>query len=173
MLQSQFLFRMKHETDLPAQQAPPQTQIRLPRPHANRRGAQSDRPPPSSRPRTPSRLTFGKQDRLTRRPDFERVKRRGRRLVGRYICIDLLQAKALKLGVTVSTKYGNAVERNRFKRLVRESFRTLVPQLPPGLELHVLPRQLAKGAPVDAIRNEMFYLIHGSQSEAARGRPHN
>jgi ribonuclease P protein component len=44
------------------------------------------------------------------------------------------------LGITVSKRFGNAVARNRFKRLIREAFRIEQYLLPPGLVIHVLPR---------------------------------
>jgi ribonuclease P protein component len=41
----------------------------------------------------------------------------------------------------VSKKYGSAVERNRFKRIVRAAFRALGPELAPGWDILVLPRE--------------------------------
>jgi ribonuclease P protein component len=45
-----------------------------------------------------------------------------------------------RLGVVASRKVGNAVARNRAKRLVREAFRQNASAAPPGLELVVVVR---------------------------------
>jgi len=46
-----------------------------------------------------------------------------------------------RLGLSVSKKVGNAVVRNRWKRLIREAFRTSQAVLPDGLDLVVLPQR--------------------------------
>jgi ribonuclease P protein component len=46
-----------------------------------------------------------------------------------------------RLGLSVSRKVGNAVVRNRWKRLLREAFRLSREQLPAGIDLVVIPRQ--------------------------------
>jgi len=46
-----------------------------------------------------------------------------------------------RLGLSVSKKIGNAVVRNRWKRLIREAFRTSQSVLPGGLDLVVLPQR--------------------------------
>jgi ribonuclease P protein component len=46
-----------------------------------------------------------------------------------------------RLGLSVSRKYGGAVKRNRLRRLYREAFRLSKPELPPGLDLILIPRR--------------------------------
>lgn len=82
----------------------------------------------------------------------------GHRKVGRFLCVDVRPAKAQRLGITASGRYGSSPERNRFKRLVREAFRTSRAALPARLELHVVPRQGAKGAGFAAVRDELIKL---------------
>jgi ribonuclease P protein component len=45
-----------------------------------------------------------------------------------------------RLGISASRRLGGAVVRNRWKRLIREAFRVACPQLPPGIDLVVVPR---------------------------------
>ena len=61
-----------------------------------------------------------------RRADFLRASRRGRKIVTRYFLVlvhDRRDGGMPRLGVTVTRKVGNAVRRNRVKRVVREWFR--------------------------------------------------
>ncbi len=63
---------------------------------------------------------------------FSRAYKKGKSVVTSHAVLYLLPRKkgsGLRLGITVSKKLGGAVQRNRVKRLVRESVRTLVSDL--------------------------------------------
>ncbi|MFB6261612.1 MAG: ribonuclease P protein component [Thiohalorhabdaceae bacterium] len=68
---------------------------------------------------------FPQADRLKRPREFRRVFDGGRKQVGRYFVAFARpnQGHRSRLGLAVSRKVGNAVLRNRLKRLVREEFR--------------------------------------------------
>ena len=149
---------MNHETHIPTQQTPPQENNRIPSSDEDSRGPQGHQPPPQSRPEKTGCLTFVKAVRLRKRGDFQKVAREGKRLVGRYLCLDYYPAKKARLGISASTRYGSSPERNRFKRLVREAFRQTYHRLPP-FDLNVIPRQCAKKASSANILNEFVQLL--------------
>lgn len=71
------------------------------------------------------RESFPKEARLTRRSEFLLLGRRGRKFFTPHFIIIRRDNDQLgkRLGVTVSSKVGNAVVRNRVKRMLREFFR--------------------------------------------------
>lgn len=88
-----------------------------------------------------------------RRADFLRATRQGRRFATEYFLLyvfDREDSGPARLGITVTRKVGNAVRRNRIKRLVREWYRhtqahrgTLV-----GCDLVVIARRGLPESPV-------------------------
>lgn len=68
---------------------------------------------------------FGPRRRLRSGADFERVFKRGTRLGGRLFLLVVAPNRLShdRLGLAVSRRVGGAVERNRARRLLRESFR--------------------------------------------------
>jgi ribonuclease P protein component len=164
---------MRNETHVPTEQNPPKENPRLPRPNENCRRTQGDQTPPPGRPQDfgpLNRKKFPKGCRLLKRPDFQRVMRNSQRLVGTVICIDwsISFFKETRLGITASKRYGDAPERNRFKRLVREAFRLARSELPAGFDLNISPRQKAKNATLAMIRGELLSLLLPQNAESAK-----
>lgn len=104
-------------------------------------------------------LRFSKEMRVKNRLEFQIFKDVERR-AGSYICINQKPSNTLsKLGITASRKYGSSVERNRFKRRVREAFRHLAPHIKHPILVHVIPRQKAKQATMQNILKELSSLL--------------
>jgi ribonuclease P protein component len=93
----------------------------------------SDTPPVSG--------PYPKHARLRLERDFAPLRRAGRRVLGREASIRVLRngGPRARLGIATSRKYGNAVRRNRFRRLLREAFRRVAPELA-AVDLLVAPR---------------------------------
>jgi len=75
--------------------------------------------------------------RIRRSAEFALVLKKGRKRRNRYFTLHILPAEGgcTRLGVVASRNTGNAVGRNRAKRVLREAFRRLRSSLPPGLDL--------------------------------------
>lgn len=72
-----------------------------------------------------SHKSFTKENRLITEKDFSRVYRDGRRFEGDFFVFNLLDKEEGKprIGIVTPKGIGSAVERNRVKRIIRESFR--------------------------------------------------
>lgn len=91
---------------------------------------------------------FPKERRLRARREFVAAQDNGRRVHTPHFVLIVAKgpdaAAPSRLGVTVTKKVGNAVHRNRVKRLVREAFRLDPGFLPAGVDLVVVAKD---GAP--------------------------
>lgn len=103
---------------------------------------------------------------LRRKRDFGRVHTQGRRKGDARLQVRVATRPAavqdpapVRLGIIVGKKYGSAVARNRFKRLVRAALRTLGPALTPGWDILVLPRNDAHTANMPEILGSLQLLL--------------
>jgi ribonuclease P protein component len=88
-------------------------------------------------------FAFRPHEHLRRPGDFRRVYDRRRSASDAwlivYVCPNALPY--LRLGLSVSRKFGGAVRRNRLRRLYREAFRLTRHEMPTGLDLVLIPRK--------------------------------
>ena len=86
---------------------------------------------------------FHKQEHLRRPADFQRVYDRRRSASDEWLIVYACEngLPHLRLGLSVSRKFGNAVRRNRLRRLFREAFRLTRQEMPTGLDLVLIPRK--------------------------------
>lgn len=86
--------------------------------------------------------SYPKSARVRRRSQYLQIQRDGRRRHTAHLVL-IRQAAAgpqSRLGVTVSKRIGNAVVRNRVKRILRELFRTRRAEMYPALDLIVIAK---------------------------------
>ena len=96
--------------------------------------------------------------------DFKYLYKKGKSIAAG--CLVIYYRKAARgeniLGITVTKKLGNAVVRNRIRRLIRASYRLLESEMNLGYKIVIVARGKAVGASFSAIGNDMAYLLKKS-----------
>lgn len=83
-----------------------------------------------------------KRNVLRRRKDFDAVYKGGRSQGSRYVVVFYRKngLRENRISFLASKKVGNSVKRNRARRLMKEAFRLLRPDLPKGYDLVIIAR---------------------------------
>ena len=100
--------------------------------------------------------------RLTSTTDFKRVRRFGKSYAHPLVVLVTLPnpGEQLKVGIASSRAVGNAVERNRAKRLVREAVRNLLPGIKPGWKALILCRRPILNSSLPEIIQALSQLLN-------------
>lgn len=86
------------------------------------------------------RKSLTKRERLKKKPEFQRVFSSSRKLSVPGIKLFLLENGLTwnRIGVTFMRKYGNSVQRNKVKRIVKEIYRNSKSLLKPGFDMIIV-----------------------------------
>ncbi len=92
------------------------------------------------------RFGLPRQRRVRQQSDFDRVRLRNVYAADQTLVVQGCwnNLAICRLGLSVSRRVGNAVIRNRWKRLIREAFRQQHGALPGGIDFVVRPRRGAE-----------------------------
>ena len=105
--------------------------------------------------------SFRKHERIRHRTEFKRVYEQGKKIRSASFVLYLLhnhQQHHCRLGITASKKLGNAVLRNRCKRLVRELFRRNKEKFPPGSDVIVIAKRDMVGRRYAELVEELYSI---------------
>ena len=99
--------------------------------------------------------------RLTSSTDFKRVRRSGKSYAHPLVVLIALpnQLDKSRLAVSAGRSVGNAVHRNRAKRLIREALRPLTVDIVPGWDVVFLARQPISGATFEEVQAASVSLL--------------
>ena len=115
----------------------------------------------------PCRFFFRKTNRILKRSEFLHVYENGKCIRRGLLHVFILPPNAeddganapTRIGITVTKKAGNSVKRNRARRLVRESFRLILPDLLPGYRIVVNAMRSATLTSQSAVQAQLSQIL--------------
>lgn len=94
--------------------------------------------------------------------DFRRVYNKGKSYVCPYFVVYLNpnRKKYSRLGITVSKKIGNAVKRNRAKRIITAAFSVVYPKINSGYDFVIVARTRTLDVKSTTISSNLSKILH-------------
>jgi len=102
---------------------------------------------------------------LKKNRDFQQVYQKGKSFANQYLVMVVLKngLEGNRLGISVSKKVGNSVQRHRLARLIRENYRLQEENYEKGFDLVVVARVNARGIGHQEVGSALNHLgkLHG------------
>lgn len=100
--------------------------------------------------------------RLTSNADFKRVRRKGKSFAHPLVVLIALpnDLSSTRFGISAGRSAGNAVQRNRTKRQIREIIRPLIPKIETGWDIVILARKPISNASYREIETAIQQLFN-------------
>ena len=111
---------------------------------------------------SPKPLKFSRAMRVKQSRDFSRIRQEGQRLVNGCLIANwrvLPPESPIRLGVVTSRKIGNAVVRNRVRRLMREVFRVHQHDLARPIDLILVARPSIAGKALVSVEKDFLTAL--------------
>ena len=98
------------------------------------------------------------QYRLKKKYQFNYVYRVGKTCSGKFLLLVFSPSKNknVKIGISVSKKIGNAVKRNRARRLLREAAVPLLDRIKPNYNVIMVAKQVIDGKKLSDISQDVY-----------------
>ena len=109
-----------------------------------------------------SKFSFGKRERLAKRPQFEKIMDQGQKRKIENVCTLFFLPNDLnkkRLGIIASKKVGNAVVRNLAKRKIREVFRHIKDCIEPTMDIVIISGRDLISLPVSVLEKKIFQSL--------------
>ena len=119
-----------------------------------------------------TRATFGRRDRVRSRHDFRAIFRDRRVLRGPvfFVYWQRNEVGRSRLGLSVGRRLGNAVRRNRIKRVMREVFRTNRATVPSDVDIVIVPRNSRRAVVHAQVERAFFEAMERLRHDVDRSR---
>jgi len=101
---------------------------------------------------------LAKTFRMTKKSNFTKVFEGGRSYTSRHAVIYIFKGHSFKYGFIASKKTGNAVKRNRAKRLLREAVRLNMDKIKTECQMILIARRGINNASFQEVEKSVLYI---------------
>ncbi|WP_369901576.1 ribonuclease P protein component [Bacillus manliponensis] len=113
-----------------------------------------------------------KRNRIKKNDEFQAVFQNGKSSANRQFVVYQLEKKQqpyFRIGLSVSKKIGNAVVRNRIKRMVRQAFLELKDEIDVGKDLVIIARKPCTDMTYEEFKKSLVHVLNRSGIKVTKG----